>query len=75
MMRGESIYHYISSSVSGSLNAISPLVSNLYMVVYGVINIACFMASHYSSPGICNSLMLFFTMEQLYQAGFLYLSV
>jgi hypothetical protein len=45
------------------------------MVVYGVINIACFMASHYSSPGICNSLMLFFTMEQLYQAGFLYLSV
>jgi hypothetical protein len=41
----------ITTFFGGSFNAISPLVSNLFMVVYGVINLACFLADYYSSPG------------------------
>ncbi len=53
-MRGYIVATIIACIVTlfgGSLNKISPLVSNLYMIVYGVINFACFLADHYSSPG------------------------
>ena len=53
-MRGYIVATVIACVVTvfgGSLNKISPLVSNLYMIVYGIINLACFLADHYSSPG------------------------
>ena len=36
---------------TNAFNSISLLVSNLFMVVYCIINLACFLADHYSSPG------------------------
>ncbi len=35
----------------GDMNTIAPIVTNLYMVVYCVLNWSCFYASHSKSPG------------------------
>eukprot|EP00743_Colponemidia_sp_Colp-15_P000428 GILK01000489.1.p1 GENE.GILK01000489.1~~GILK01000489.1.p1 ORF type:complete len:888 (+),score=173.56 GILK01000489.1:90-2666(+) len=52
-VRGYVLFIILGSLVTliGKLNAIAPIVTNLYMVVYGIVNYACFAAAFSESPG------------------------